>query len=91
MLKNLTKTNFIKKSFKSGLNRDSNKQKYAAKTVSYSTSASNEDQEADSTPVVSLPSSTRVVICGGGLFGTSLAYHLGQLGYQNVVLVTRDK
>ena len=37
------------------------------------------------------PSATKVVICGGGLFGTSVAYHLAQLGYKDVVLVTRDK
>jgi len=37
------------------------------------------------------PSETKVVICGGGLIGTSVAYHLGQLGYKDVVLVTRDK
>jgi UDP-galactopyranose mutase len=37
------------------------------------------------------PLSTKVVICGGGLFGTSTAYHLAQLGYKDVILVTRDK
>lgn len=39
---------------------------------------------------VTFPLSTKVVICGGGLFGTSVAYHLAQLGYTDVVLVTRD-
>ena len=37
------------------------------------------------------PLSTKVVICGGGLFGTSVAYHLAHLGYKEVILVTRDK
>lgn len=41
--------------------------------------------------LVKPPSATKVVICGGGLFGTSVAYHLAQLGYKDVVLVTRDK
>jgi pyruvate dehydrogenase phosphatase regulatory subunit len=40
---------------------------------------------------VSLPQSTKVVICGGGLIGTSTAYHLTQLGYQDVILLTRNK
>lgn len=38
-----------------------------------------------------LKGSFKVIICGGGLIGTSVAYHLAQLGYKDVVLVTRDK
>ena len=38
-----------------------------------------------------LPSVAKVVICGGGLIGTSVAYHLAELGYKDVVLVTRDR
>lgn len=38
-----------------------------------------------------LKGSVKVIICGGGLIGTSVAYHLAQLGYKDVVLVTRDK
>jgi hypothetical protein len=37
------------------------------------------------------PSTAKVVICGGGLFGTSIAYHLAELGFKDVVLVTRNK
>lgn len=60
-------------------------------TVNLSYSTSSTQQEAtNQTPKVSLPSSAKVVICGGGLFATSIAYHLGQLGYKNVVLITRD-
>ena len=40
--------------------------------------------------LVKPPAATKVVICGGGLIGTSVAYHLAQLGYKDVVLVTRD-
>ena len=40
---------------------------------------------------VKFPLATKVVICGGGLFGSSVAYHLAQLGYKDVVLVTRSK
>jgi glycine/D-amino acid oxidase-like deaminating enzyme len=40
---------------------------------------------------VKFPLATKVVICGGGLFGTSIAYHLAQLGYKDVILVTRNK
>lgn len=39
----------------------------------------------------SIPSSTRVVICGGGLIGTSIAYHLAQLGYKDAILLTKNK
>ena len=37
------------------------------------------------------PAAPKVVICGGGLIGTSVAYHLAELGYKDVVLLTRDK
>jgi pyruvate dehydrogenase phosphatase regulatory subunit len=39
---------------------------------------------------VKFPLAAKVVICGGGLFGTSVAYHLAQLGYKDVILVTRN-
>ncbi len=38
-----------------------------------------------------LPSHARVVIIGGGVIGTSIAYHLGKLGVSDVVLLERDK
>lgn len=37
------------------------------------------------------PAATKVIICGGGLIGTSVAYHLAEFGYKDVVLLTRDK
>jgi len=36
-----------------------------------------------------LPERARVVIVGGGVGGTSIAYHLAQLGERDVVLVDR--
>ncbi len=39
---------------------------------------------------VQLPEHTRVVIIGGGIIGCSIAYHLGHLGWNDVVLVERD-
>src|SRR2546430_327531 len=36
-----------------------------------------------------LPSSARVVIIGGGVGGCSIAYHLTQLGWSDVVVVER--
>src|SRR5918995_887637 len=42
-----------------------------------------------STPV--LPDRARVVIVGGGVIGTSVAYHLAHLGWKDVVLLERDR
>jgi 4-methylaminobutanoate oxidase (formaldehyde-forming) len=33
------------------------------------------------------PSAARVVIVGGGIVGTSVAYHLTKLGWRDVVLL----
>jgi heterotetrameric sarcosine oxidase gamma subunit len=38
-----------------------------------------------------LPTQARAVIVGGGIIGTSVAYHLAQLGWQDVVLLERDR
>jgi glycine cleavage system aminomethyltransferase T/glycine/D-amino acid oxidase-like deaminating enzyme len=53
----------------------------------------------DNTPVrqdaafdtAKLPTSARAVIVGGGVVGASLAYHLGQLGWHDVVLLEQGK
>jgi 4-methylaminobutanoate oxidase (formaldehyde-forming) len=37
------------------------------------------------------PSRARVVVIGGGVIGTSVAYHLGHLGVRDVVLLERDR
>jgi heterotetrameric sarcosine oxidase gamma subunit len=39
----------------------------------------------------SLPSRARVVVIGGGVIGTSIAYHLGHAGWTDTVLVERDQ
>ena len=38
-----------------------------------------------------LPSRARVVVIGGGVIGTSVAYHLAELGWTDVVLLERDR
>ncbi|MEZ5412447.1 MAG: FAD-dependent oxidoreductase [Acidimicrobiales bacterium] len=38
-----------------------------------------------------VPSRARVVVIGGGVIGTSIAYHLGHLGWADTVLVERDQ
>ncbi len=38
-----------------------------------------------------LPNRARVVIVGGGIIGTSVAYHLAHLGWTDVVLLERDR
>src|SRR4051812_16590331 len=40
------------------------------------------------TPV--LPDRARVVVIGGGIIGTSVAYHLAHMGWKDVVLLERD-
>ena len=40
---------------------------------------------------VALPKQARVVIVGGGIIGCSVAYHLALLGWQDVVLLERDR
>ena len=41
--------------------------------------------------MVTLPSSARVVIIGGGVVGCSVAYHLAKLGWRDIVLLERKQ
>ena len=41
------------------------------------------------TPVI--PDRARVVVIGGGVIGTSVAYHLAHMGWKDVVLLERDR
>jgi 4-methylaminobutanoate oxidase (formaldehyde-forming) len=38
-----------------------------------------------------LPQRARVVVIGGGVIGTSVAYHLAHLGWRDVILLERDR
>ena len=38
-----------------------------------------------------LPQRARVVVVGGGVIGCSVAYHLAQMGWKDVVLLERDR
>ena len=42
-------------------------------------------------PTAQVPESARVVIIGGGVIGCSIAYHLGHLGWSDVVLIERNQ
>ncbi len=43
----------------------------------------------NSTPL--LPAQARVVVVGGGIIGTSVAYHLALMGWKDIVLLERDR
>ena len=54
------------------------------------------DQIDNVVPLVSasgslVPSRAEVVIVGGGIMGTSIAFHLAEAGVKNIVLIERDK
>ena len=38
-----------------------------------------------------LPDRARVVVVGGGIIGTSVAYHLAHMGVRDVILLERDR
>ena len=38
-----------------------------------------------------LPSSTKVVVIGGGVTGCSTAYHLAKFGWKDTILLERDQ
>ncbi len=47
--------------------------------------------ESKSPHQTALPERARVVVIGGGVIGTSVAYHLTKLGWNDVVLLERDQ
>ena len=46
---------------------------------------------AGSPPPANLPAHARVVVVGGGIIGTSVAYHLALMGWKDIVLLERDR
>lgn len=40
---------------------------------------------------VALPAQAQVVICGGGVTGTSVAYHLSKMGWKDIVLLEQGR
>ncbi|KAB1274722.1 Pyruvate dehydrogenase phosphatase regulatory subunit; mitochondrial [Camelus dromedarius] len=40
---------------------------------------------------VALPAEAHVVICGGGIMGTSVAYHLSKMGWKDIVLLEQGR
>ncbi len=95
----LVKLNAMRRSFSFLISHNNNKHRNKTNNetilrhlVAKSNLHTSTKTQSESTIISSeLPKSTKVVICGGGLFGTSVAYHLGKLGFKDVVLVTRDK
>jgi 4-methylaminobutanoate oxidase (formaldehyde-forming) len=50
-----------------------------------------QSMEASSPAPRDLPDRARVVVVGGGIIGTSVAYHLAEAGWRDVVLIERDR
>ena len=51
----------------------------------------NKRSDIDEYKVPSPPDSANVVVVGGGIIGTSVAYHLARSGVEDVILLERDK
>jgi glycine cleavage system aminomethyltransferase T/glycine/D-amino acid oxidase-like deaminating enzyme len=72
-------------SSKDAVARQKNLLPFWLKRCSFSSSSSS------SSTLDSLPDQANVVVIGGGIIGNSVAYHLGKLGVQDVVLMERDR
>lgn len=46
---------------------------------------------AADTHSLALPAQAQVVICGGGIVGTSVAYHLSKMGWKDIVLLEQGR
>lgn len=46
---------------------------------------------SEAPPPAPLPGQARVVVCGGGVVGASVAYHLAKLGWRDVVLLEQGR
>jgi len=49
------------------------------------------DKSIRDKPTRDVPTRARVVVIGGGIIGTSVAYHLAHMGWADVVLLERDR
>lgn len=49
------------------------------------------DRSASVTANIVLPQNARVVVVGGGIIGCSIAYHLAEMGWKDIVLLERDQ
>ena len=53
------------------------------------------DLESDtitaSGPEIAVPAHSQVVICGGGIVGSSVAYHLAERGWSNVTVLEQGR
>uniref|UniRef100_A0A8C5L137 Pyruvate dehydrogenase phosphatase regulatory subunit n=1 Tax=Jaculus jaculus TaxID=51337 RepID=A0A8C5L137_JACJA len=53
-------------------------------------SARSSTSAAEAHPIA-LPAQAQVVICGGGVMGTSVAYHLSKMGWKDIVLLEQGR
>ncbi len=44
-----------------------------------------------SSPTESVPSGAEIVVCGGGVIGSSIAYHLAHMGASDVLLLEQGR
>ncbi|GAB1607286.1 pyruvate dehydrogenase phosphatase regulatory subunit, mitochondrial-like [Argonauta hians] len=66
-------------------------QSTSTKTSQFSSANTSKSPSSTSSTTTQIPDQARVVICGGGVVGLSVAYHLSQRGWTDVVVLEQGR